>query len=56
MALYGKIRFAGVCRLAMFTSWIGITETPIKTDTPINSDRSTPINFDTSTPIKSDTR
>lgn len=50
MALYGKIRFAGVYRLARFTSRIGIT------DTPINSDRSSPINFDTSTPIKSDTR
>lgn len=56
MAVYGKIRFAGVYRLARFTSRIGITDTHIKTDTPINSDRSTPINFDTSTPIKSDTR
>ncbi|HHG1728730.1 hypothetical protein [Enterobacter cloacae] len=30
MALYGKIRFAGVYRLARFTSRIGITDTPIK--------------------------
>ncbi|MGQ4858313.1 hypothetical protein [Enterobacter chuandaensis] len=30
MALYGKIRFAGVYRLARFTSRIDVFDTPIK--------------------------